>query len=64
VTYKFDIYNTAVEQNDEGPEGVTSVVLGRSDQIQSVGVENDALKDENYNEDGDILLKLRRGLFL
>ena len=58
VTYKFGIYNRAEEQYDEGPEGVTSVVLKRSDQIQSVGVENVTLQDENYNEDGDILLKV------
>ena len=48
-----------MEQYDEGPEGVTSVVLDRSDQIKSVGVENVTLKDENYNENGDILLKVR-----
>ena len=59
VTYKFSIYNRAEEQYDEGQEGVASVVLDRSDQIQSVGVENVNLKDENCNEDGDILLKLR-----
>ena len=58
VTYKFSIYNRAEEQYDEGQEGVASVVLDRSDQIQSVGVENVTLKDENYNEDGDILLKV------
>jgi hypothetical protein len=59
VTYTFGIYNRAKEQYDKCPEGVTSVVLDRSDQIQSVGVENVTLKDENCNEDGDILLKLR-----
>ena len=59
VTYKFSIYNRAEEQYDEGQEGVASVVLDRSDQIQSVGVENVNLKDKNCNEDGDILLKLR-----
>ena len=47
-----------MEQYDEGPEGVTSVVLDRSDQIQSAGVENVTLQDDNYNEDGDILLKV------
>ena len=59
MTYKFGIYNRSVEEYDERPEGVTSVALDRSDQIQSVGVENVNLKDENCNEDGDILLKLR-----
>ena len=58
VTYKFSIYNRAEEQYDEGQEGVASVVLDRSDQIQSVGVENVTLQDENYNEDGDLLLKV------
>ena len=46
------------EQYDERIEGVTSVVLDTSDQIQSVGVENLTLKDVNYNEDGDILLQV------
>jgi len=32
--------------------------LDRSDQIRSVGVENVTLDDKNYNEDGDILLKV------
>eukprot|EP00092_Neocalanus_flemingeri_P027366 GFUD01029681.1.p1 GENE.GFUD01029681.1~~GFUD01029681.1.p1 ORF type:complete len:466 (-),score=158.45 GFUD01029681.1:242-1639(-) len=59
VDYKIGLYNRAVEQFDEGPEGVTTVVIDRSDQIQSVGVENVTLEDDNYNENGDILLQLR-----
>ena len=59
MNYKFGIYNREVEQYDEGPEGVISVVLDRSEQIKSVGVDNVALKDENYDEDGDILLNFR-----
>jgi len=59
VGYKFSVYNRAVEQYDEGPEGVTDVVLEKSDQIQSVGVENVSLEDNNYNHEGDILLQVR-----
>ena len=58
MTYKIGIYNRAVEEYEEGIEGVTAVVLDRSDQIRSVGVENVTLKDKNYNEDGDILLRV------
>ena len=59
VTYKIGIYNRAEEEYGEGIEGVTALELERSDQIQSVGVENVMLKDENYTEYGDILLKVR-----
>eukprot|EP00091_Calanus_sinicus_P016573 TRINITY_DN36002_c0_g1_i1.p1 TRINITY_DN36002_c0_g1~~TRINITY_DN36002_c0_g1_i1.p1 ORF type:complete len:162 (+),score=29.12 TRINITY_DN36002_c0_g1_i1:300-785(+) len=58
VTYKIAIYNRALDKYDESIEGVTALVLDRSDQIRSVGVENVTLKDENYNEDGDILLRV------
>jgi len=58
VTYKFNMFNRALEKYDEGPEGVASVVLDGRDQIQSVGVENVALKDDNFNDDGDILLQI------
>jgi len=59
VTYKFNMFNRALEKYDVGPEGVASVVLDGRDQIQSVGVENVALKDDNFNDDGDILLQIR-----
>jgi len=58
VTYKFNMFNRALEKYDEGPEGVAFVVLDGRDQIQSVGVKNVALKDDNFNDDGDILLQL------
>ena len=59
MTYKFNKFNKVLEKYDEGPEGVASIVLDGRDQIQSVGVENVALKDDNFNDDGDILLQLR-----
>ena len=36
----------------------------RSDQIQSVGVENVTLDDDNYNDAGDILLQVRSVVFI
>ena len=59
MTYKFKMFNRALEKYDVGPEGVASVVLDGRDQIQSVGVENVALNDGNFNDDGDILLQIR-----
>ena len=53
-----------MEQFDEGMEGVTTVVLDRSNQIQSVGVENVTLDDDNYNDAGDILLQVRSVVFI
>ena len=53
-----------MEQFDEGMEGVTTVVLDRSNQIQSVGVANVTLDDDNYNDAGDILLQVRSVVFI
>ena len=61
VSYKISAFNRVAENYEECSEGVASVSLKSMDtrNVKCVAVENIALKDEHYNDDGDLLLQVR-----
>ena len=61
ISYKISAFNRVAENYEECSEGVASVSLRNKDRrnVESVAAENIALKDEHYNDAGDILLQVR-----
>lgn len=57
LTYKINMFNRESEKFDEGTQGVTSLLMNKGDQIQSVVVENITLSDIHYNDEGGALLQ-------
>jgi len=61
VSYKISAFNRETENYEDCSEGFASVSLKNKDRknVESVAAENIALKDEHYNDAGDLLLQVR-----